>query len=683
MTRSLDDANRAITWVNRMPYGRAQIVAALAEVERVETGGPEQAKAYALNTLVDAYCHGGEPEKAFVPFSRVVAWYDAHPEMFDDYDRSALFWSFKWIVRRLMHFPRVPWASIEAARNDMARRYAEAGYGPGVPAQVRWQQAWHRGAPDTAALFEAWRREPRDDMSDCPLCVAGAQVGYHLEEGRLDEGLRLLEATLADASIRAECSEEPESMLAHAQLAYLTRAAPGDDERATRAYRRCRAAIDADQAVLAGGGTYAAGPPRSLDDGQVRALCIEFLARTRNSDAAVRLLEDNAVLLVHAECPYNRLLFLTPLGAALHVLVDELGEGDRPVALDPALAIPATTLAELWRWVAAEADTLAGAFDDRNGTPHRREVLRSAWSVTAAPARLDLRVLTVATPAPDADGAVGASAVGGPGAPGAGAVAPERLHDDAVDPALTPEDDLAHAEAAVRAGRLEDAVALYLATATGFEATGALVDGGFARAEAGRLAWQLDDLDGARAALERAWRVLKAAATPVAFVAPVATCLGEVLARVGERDEAERVLAETAGSLDAALALPDATGVSRSVALSARDDLTWARVLVDDTRAILDLRAGEWRTGAEVSQSVAERYAGLGLIAQAGSAFERAGTAWTGRDDERARWCLESAVEGYRLAGQRVARARVADRLVALLQRLGRDDEAGAIAASS
>jgi len=669
MARSLDEANRAITMITRMPYGRAHIAAALAEAERVETDGPEQAKAYALNTLVDAYCHGGEPEKAFVPFSRVVAWYDAHPEMFDDYDRGALFWSFKWIVRRIAHFSRVPWSSVEAALEDMTRRYAQAGYGPDAPAQARWRLAWHRGAPDAAALFEAWRREPRDEMSDCELCVAGARVVYHLAEGRTDEGLRLLEATLADPSIRSECLDEPASMLAHAQLAYLRRAEPGDDERALRAHRRCRAAIDTERVVIAGDGTVPGGG--SSDDGEARALCVEFLACTRNVDAAVRLLEDNSALLVHASSPFDRLEFLTPLGAALHVLVDELGEGHHPIALDPAVVatVRATTLAELWRWVGAEADALAGAFDERNGTPHRREVLRAAWSATAVPTRLDLRVL-IAEP-PDA-----------PDAPAPSEPTPKAAHGDG-EPVKTPAGDLARAEQAARAGEREQAIAAYLAAAAGFEAAGALVEGGFARAEAGRLAWLLDDLDGARASLERAWQVLKAGGTPVAFVAPVAGCLAEVTARAGDRDAAERVLDETADGLDAALAAPDAPGASHGVALAARDDLVWARVLVDDTRAVLDRRAGDWRAGAERAEDVAKRYAALGLVGQAAAAFERAGRAWTTRDDEHAAWCLESAVEGYRLAGQPVARAHAASRLVAVLRRLGRDVEAAALSAGS
>ena len=78
--RSIDEANRDITMVRRMPNGRAKSAAALVEVDRIDAEGPPETKAYALHTLLEAYYFSDEEEKAFVPFTQEVAWYDSHPE---------------------------------------------------------------------------------------------------------------------------------------------------------------------------------------------------------------------------------------------------------------------------------------------------------------------------------------------------------------------------------------------------------------------------------------------------------------------------------------------------------------------------------------------------------------------------------------------------------------------------
>ena len=55
MTRSLPEANSAISRIREMPYGIAHSTAAVAELDRITAEGPQEARAYALYTAVEGY----------------------------------------------------------------------------------------------------------------------------------------------------------------------------------------------------------------------------------------------------------------------------------------------------------------------------------------------------------------------------------------------------------------------------------------------------------------------------------------------------------------------------------------------------------------------------------------------------------------------------------------------------
>ena len=654
MARTVDEANRDITGVRRMPHGRARSAAALAEVDQIEAEGPANAKAYALNTLVESYYFSDEQEKAFVPFSQVVAWYDVHPEWFDAMDKEALFWSFKWMVSGLRSFPRVPLAQLQATLADMERRYAVEGYSMDAPCQQRWALARHIGDPDTDALFDEWQRQTCDDMSDCTLCARSDRIVHLFEAGRYDEALTLMESTLTDPTVRDECFSEPATLFSHAQFAYLRRGQPGDAAKAVSTHHRCRAYLGGTAAFGQTAADEARVSERAHTLAEARGRCVEFLAVTRNPQAAVRTLEDNRHFLVGAETPLSRLDFLTHVGAGLHVLVDEFGLGATPVSL---VSPPIATLGELWPWVRREAEILAGEFDRRNGTSHQSELLDQAWAVTADDTRLDMRVALPEVPEPE-PAPVGVDVTT---APELAVPATEQLVKDA--------------NAAVIARQPETAIRTYLRAATAFEREARLGDAGFARAEAGRLSLLLDDLETADKCLARAVQLLKAATTPPEFAAPVSVVWAECLSRNGDAAQATKVLDQVASTLDATLAEPAAEGVTEDVRRRRTSDLTWARTRVDEVHADIMLRAGD-PDGAALAEQAAESYARLGMIAPAAAAFMTAGQGWMGVDDDKAVWCLQSAVEGYKLALRGADKTRAANQLIILLQRLGRTQEA-------
>ncbi|MGW6132071.1 hypothetical protein ACWFNE_18780 [Cellulomonas sp. NPDC055163] len=268
MSRTLDSANREISRVRDLPYGLARTQAAERQVRLVDSEGPEDARAYALSTLVEAYVWGGEVDKAYVPFTRLVRWWDQRPDLFDEQDRHTLFWSFKWMVANLTEFPTVPAAQIDRTLADMEHRFAVAGNGMNAVALQRFVWSRARGAEDTAAAYEAWVATPRDDFSQCEACEPGDRASYLFEVGRTDEGVRLLERTLTE---NPTCATEPADMLSHLQLAYLEQGRLAD---AAATHRRGLAHLADSHGDMAG----------------ARGRHVELLARGGHGDRAVRMI---------------------------------------------------------------------------------------------------------------------------------------------------------------------------------------------------------------------------------------------------------------------------------------------------------------------------------------------------------------------------------------------------------
>lgn len=640
MSRTLDEANREITRVRQMPYGLARTQAAERQVRLVDAEGPDTARAYALGTLVEAYQWGGEVDRSFVAFARLLRWWDEHPEQFDDADRHSLFWSFKWMVSGLADFPTVPAEQIDRTLADMERRYALAGNGMDAVAYERFAWARQRGAADTEAAYQAWVATPRDVYSQCEACDPGDRAAWLLATDRVDEGIRLIEQTLAQDPT---CASEPADMLSYLAEAYLDTGRPRD---AARTHRRAVASLTEAESDMVG----------------ARGRRVRLLARGGQADRALRAIEADQQYLTGGDTPYSRLAFARLVGAATHVLRD--AHGDRPVRLATA---PATTVAELDDWLRGQAEALAAQFDARNGTTAEAESVARAWQTRTADDVLDLDVLPRGLDRP-----AGAAAAPVPaGAPSHAA------------PAVTPDALLAEAERLAAAGDHEAAAGAYLDAAVTAEGAGLLVESGFAYAEAAHCAQVLGDDDGAASGYAAAVARLRAGGVAPTVAAPVVVAWAAAAAVTGEAEvvlaEADRllgVLAEAAAAaaddLDPALAAREQAAVRRAAA-----DL-------DDAAArLLATLGGPERdaAGAERAQRAAEAYAGLGAIVDAAHAFWLAGRLHDqlGHVDE-AVWNLESAMEGFAAARRRDPHGEVANALVAVLRRSGQDARADDLA---
>lgn len=658
MTRSVDQVNAALYDVRRMPYGLARSTAAAAELERVEAEGPDAARAYALFVLVESYVWGGEVTKAYLPFTKMLRWWDEHPEHFDAEDTHSLFWSFKWMVGHLMEFPDVPAAQIERTLDDMARRYALAGNGTNAVALERFEWARERGATDVEDAYRAWVATPRDDYSQCEACEPGDRAAYLFETGRHDEGVRLLEGVLQGSP---SCATEPGDMLSHLQLAYVE---VGDAEAAARTHRRGLRHLDT--------GVTMTGP---------KGRHVEFLARTGNASRALRMLVEHQAFLTEADSPGDRLGFLTSVSVATGIL--RADHGDAPLALRD---VPATTVAELDAWVRAEAAALAQSFDARNGTTAASERLRAAWERGARTLPVDLAVLSVDAPVVTPQPAAAEGTAGGPSdlpaelAPEASAVAdgtPAETADEPTDAdgLLALADDVA-GDDPVRAARLLRRASSLL------ESSGHLDRAGFALAEAAQLAALEGDDEGAAPAFLHALALLRAGGVAPRFVGQVVRAYARLEAGRGDVTGALGQVERTLDDLAAASEGTSDGSAPRTAELVERDAAADARERrdLDDTRARLLATAGDLDAAATLAESVAEEFARAGDVRDAAHAFWLAGRSRceAGKDTDAVE-LLESAMEGFAIVHDAESRAMVGNEMVAALRRLGRDDEAAAV----
>ena len=650
-------AIREVNRISNLPYGLARTQAAEQVLRRLETEGPAEVVPYALATLVDSMFWAGEAEKSFVPFTRLVRLWDEHREHFDDHDRHALFWMFKWMVADLMEFPAVPAAQIEATIEDMARRFALEGLGMNAVMHQRFMWADELGDPAASdAAFEAWCATPRDDFSQCRSCEPGDRASYLLTRGRYAEVVSTIEAALAES---ARCATEPADMLSILQLAYL---ALGRDADAARAHRRALAELDAATGEMAG----------------ARGRLVEFCARSGNDDAALRRIVADQGLLLACETPRARLELLVRVATATH-LIRAAGGGGRTVAVSLAPGSEAVTVAELDDWAHAQAVRLAEAFDARNGTAAASQLVARSRTAERPGRVVDLAVLRM--PDPPADVAV-------PAGPSTAAISGQGTADvGAADESAT----LAAAEQAAMDGDLEAACRLFLDASRMAEEGGRLADAGWALANAARCAWRSTDAAGANAAFARALAVLDAAGAPPEELVPVLVDYGRCAADTAAAPAvtaALEVVAAHATMLDAVLA-PDVPGTAAAVEVPEVDTelagrtsqrRRLARAELTDLRARLLATAGDLGPAAELAEQAAETFAGLGAVSDAAHAFWLAGRAHRDLGDlAAAAWHLESAAEGFEICRDKDRRADAASELISVLRAAGRDDEADAI----
>ncbi|MCL2482706.1 MAG: hypothetical protein FWF43_04685 [Propionibacteriaceae bacterium] len=218
MGRSVPEATIAIGRVRSMPFGRSRAEAAARQVRLIEAEGPDEVRAYALESLVEALTWSGESSQAVVPFIKLLRWWDVHPEHFDVGDQNILFWEFGWIVNDLCRNPDVPVERVERTLNDMERRFSLANRGMERVWSCRLEWELLRGGPQLEKTFTTWLTMPVDDEDSCPACHQEHHADYLIQIGDMEGAAAILQAAVAS---ELTCSREPASMLSMLAWCYV------------------------------------------------------------------------------------------------------------------------------------------------------------------------------------------------------------------------------------------------------------------------------------------------------------------------------------------------------------------------------------------------------------------------------------------------------------------------------
>jgi tetratricopeptide (TPR) repeat protein len=334
----------------------AKVAALERAVEAADAVGDPELTNYALNGLVDAYEFSRDSTRLLVPFARLLRNFDSQPEHFDAYLTRSLYWTFKWIVDKMIEQPDVPLESIEHWLEEMRRRYAEAGFSMHAPAAYEMQLAYHVGDYDrVAAAIEALGEAEEDDMSDCTACqyTALATIVFYAEENSADAAMEMLEPVLSGEQT---CAHEPHYGLALSLLP-LVELGRIDEARANhlRGYQMCKGKEDMVPMI---------------------ALHVEFCALTGNEHRAVEILADHARFydLDLGVRDRQRLMEVTVLTCRRLKAIGfaDLAMPGPSAASASAAATSGTdwTAVSLHDWAEAERVAICARFDARNGNDH-------------------------------------------------------------------------------------------------------------------------------------------------------------------------------------------------------------------------------------------------------------------------------------------------------------------------
>ncbi|MGW1014960.1 tetratricopeptide repeat protein [Streptomyces niveus] len=363
---------------NDRPYNLHRTVTAEELVDAAEQFDEPELLVTALLELMSAYEYTGEHRKAPVVFARVLKLRDDSPDAFSDWEANQVLWRFKWVTTSLLQVPEVPLAAIRGWTDQMRDRYREAGHGMQPVAAMRHRIAAHVGSEEAErSAYDLWVTRPREGMSDCEACETRHRAIHHVGIGDERRALDIWQPVFDGGQT---CAEEPYVSQAHALLPLLS-----------------LGRVDEARSHHLSGYRYARGKTGLAEE---VGLHVEFSALSRNEGRGLEILAENRALFETTGAPLSLLGFLTGVEVLLTRLVAD-GYGTTTVAGPLGRS---WTAQSLLAHVSGEADTLAAAFDARNGTTgvgdrRRERVARPA--LLAEPLPLGLRTTRPETaPAP-------------------------------------------------------------------------------------------------------------------------------------------------------------------------------------------------------------------------------------------------------------------------------------------
>ena len=326
--------------------GDEQISLREEAVRLADLEGDLKLQYFAREVYVRACIFGGATDKALVAFSWLLAQFDRNPGQFDQW---AIIWKYKWIVGLIGNFPQVPRTQIYEMLDDLAQRCLKAGYGLRAVYNHRYRlEKFWDNKDEAIKYFRKMGEQPRDAVSNCPVCETDDRVSFSIYCGDDDRALELADPILIG---RDKCGTVPHRTYANLLLPLVRL---GRQPEALGYHRKGYGLIS--------------GNPSFLDKVSDHLI---FLALTENFDRAVALFEKHYPWTEINRDVYYHFRFFR----AAWLLFEMLAESQE---VSPGLNLPRSfplysesgdyDPARLAAWCKEKAEAIAGRFDRRNET---------------------------------------------------------------------------------------------------------------------------------------------------------------------------------------------------------------------------------------------------------------------------------------------------------------------------
>jgi tetratricopeptide (TPR) repeat protein len=332
-----------------------EAVAVLEEAVRLADAAEDHQLGFlARDQLMWAAAFTGNYDKLIVAFTWCLAKADRFP---DEFDAENLLWRYKWVIENLVHFPTVSRKQIFSFLEDFRNRSVKAGFTQRSPLFLQWTAEMHMGNLENAVATHAlWRNARRDVLADCPGCECHCDVELCVMQGQHELAIRKAAPILQG---KVACAEIP-----HLTYAALLRSyrALGNHEAATAAHDKGYRLVRRNQNFV-----------------REQAWHLDYLVDIGDLEKAVELLRRHLPMSLEIVALDFRLEFLLATRRLLHHLQEKDIRSLRariPQRLCPVAGKASVNIADLEKWVNAQAEDLAAQFDARNGNTGYADRLR-------------------------------------------------------------------------------------------------------------------------------------------------------------------------------------------------------------------------------------------------------------------------------------------------------------------
>ncbi|MBR3630728.1 MAG: hypothetical protein IKN55_09735 [Oscillospiraceae bacterium] len=198
-------AEHHIQTIHNLEHGKARLDALNAAITEADAESAHNWRIYFRYEYIEESIFHDDSYKAVIRFPEMLAVFDEHPELEDDYYDDIL-QAYKWVLENMQDYYQISREEIEKYYGDYERRCRKYGYSLRV-AHLK-KSSFYKHVDRALAIqeFEAYQRTPRDATSDCKACETSQEMKFQLYLGNEEEALHIAQP-LFNGELR--CGEVP------------------------------------------------------------------------------------------------------------------------------------------------------------------------------------------------------------------------------------------------------------------------------------------------------------------------------------------------------------------------------------------------------------------------------------------------------------------------------------------